>query len=79
MVSGLSYNQYNPKKTIGTVGLMDMPLTGEILTTWSLMKMTAGNQRKYRHALVQVVRVRNWLLTLSKKGFDVGEEDGDDE
>src|SRR5437762_9378818 len=30
---------------------MEIPFTGDMLMTWSLMKIIAGTQRKYRHAL----------------------------
>lgn len=43
------------------------------------MNITAGNQRKYRHALLHASRDGNWLLTLLNKAFNVGEEEDDDE
>ena len=30
---------------------MEIPLTGDILMTWSLMKIAAGTHRKYCHPL----------------------------
>jgi hypothetical protein len=40
------HNQHIPHRKRGTVGLMEIPLTGDMVTTWSLMKTMAGNQRK---------------------------------
>ena len=40
----LAISQNTRTKDI-TVGFIDMPLTGEMLTTWSLTKMMVGTQR----------------------------------
>ena len=56
-----------------TVGFIDMPLTGEMLMTWSLAKMMVGTQRTQYQVRVQVSADGNRFRSTLHVVVDEGE------